>query len=118
MAGGPVTAQETVRLNASREQFGTFWVPLERRLRQGKVEEELLPFLRRLASRSGGCESFLRAALSLRVFDERGLLSMSLEDGRMTLCLNPIQGKVDLFACPYLARLRQDAANRNGGDPA
>ncbi len=118
VAGGPVTAQETVRLNASREQFGTFWVPLERRLRQGKVEEELLPFLRRLASRSGGCESFLRAALSLRVFDERGLLSMSLEDGRMTLCLNPIQGKVDLFACPYLARLRQDAANRNGGDPA
>ena len=31
------------------------------------------------------------------------------------LSLNPIQGKVDLFACPYLSRLRDDTAGRNGG---
>ena len=113
VAGGPLTAQETSRLNASREQFGAYWVLLERRLRQGKAEEDLLPFLRQLAAQAGGGESFLRAGLALRVFDERGLLSMNQEGGRLTLCLNPIQGKVDLFASPYLSRLRGGAANRN-----
>ena len=113
VAGGPLTAQETSRLNASREQFGAYWVLLERRLRQGKAEEDLLPFLRQLAAQAGGGESFLRAGLALRVFDERGLLSMNQESGRLTLCLNPIQGKVDLFASPYLSRLRGGAANRN-----
>ena len=113
VAGGPLTAQETSRLNASREQFGAYWVLLERRLRQGKEEEDLLPFLRQLAAQAGGGESFLRAGLALRVFDERGLLSMNQEGGRLTLCLNPIQGKVDLFASPYLSRLRGGAANRN-----
>jgi len=36
-----------------------------------------------------------------------------VQGDQMTLCLNPVQGKVDLFACPYLSRLRDDAANRN-----
>ena len=112
-AGTPLTAQETARLSASREQFGTYWVLLERRLRQGKAEEDQLPFLRQLAAQAGGSESFLRAGLALLVFDERGLLSVSRDGGRLTLCLNPIQGKVDLFASPYLSRLRGGAANRN-----
>ena len=112
-AGTPLTAQETARLSASREQFGTYWVLLERRLRQGKAEEDQLPFLRQLAAQAGGSESFLRAGLALLVFHERGLLSVSRDGGRLTLCLNPIQGKVDLFASPYLSRLRGGAANRN-----
>ena len=41
------------------------------------------------------------------------LLSMTLREGRLTLCLNQTQGKVDLFASPYLSRLRGPAANRN-----
>ena len=112
-AGTPLTAQETARLSASREQFGTYWVLLERRLRQGKAEEDQLPFLRQLAAQAGGSESFLRAGLALLVFHERGLLSVSRDGGRLTLCLNPIQGKVDLFASPYLSRLRGGAANGN-----
>ena len=60
-------------------------------------------------------ESFLRAGLALAVFSERGLLSLSRQGDRVTLALNPVQGKVDLFACPYLSRLRQDDAGRNGG---
>ena len=43
MAGGPVTAQETVRLGASRDQFGACWRVLERHLRQGKAEETPSP---------------------------------------------------------------------------
>jgi single-stranded-DNA-specific exonuclease len=112
MEGQPVTAQETVRLNASRDQFGSCWKALERHLRQGKAEEERLPYLRQLAAQTGGTESFLRTALALQVFRERGLISMSLQGDQLTLCLNPIQGKVDLNACPYLIRL-QDETGRN-----
>ena len=66
-------------------------------------------------SLAGGGESFLRAGLALAVFSERGLLSLSRQGDQVTLALNPIQGKVDLFACPYLSRLREDDAGRNGG---
>ena len=113
MEGAPVTAQEAVRLGASREQFGSCWKALERQLRQGKLEVDRLPYLRQLAGRSCGCEGFLRAALALEVFRERGLISMTIQEDQMTLCLNPMQGKVDLFACPYLSRLRDDSANRS-----
>ena len=41
---------------------------------------------------------------------------MTLREGRLTLCLNQTQGKVDLFASPYLSRLRGPAPNRNRGD--
>ena len=112
MDGRPISAQEKARLRASRDQFAACWVVLERHLRQGKVEEELLPFLRQLAAQAGGSESFLRTALALQVFRERGLISLSLRDSRLSLCLNHTQGKVDLFGCPYLVRL-QDAVNRN-----
>ena len=118
MAGGPVTAQETVRLGASRDQFGACWRVLERHLRQGKAEEDTLPYLRQLAAQSGGSESFLRTALALQVFRERGLISMTVQGDRTILSLNTTQGKVDLFACPYLSRLRDDPTDRNRGDQA
>lgn len=113
--GAPISPQETARLRASRDQFAACWRVLERHLRQGKVEEELLPYLRQLAAESGGSESFLRTALALAVFHERGLITMGLRNQHLVLCLNPTQGKVDLFACPHLVRL-QDAAHQNRGD--
>lgn len=112
MDGGPLTAQEAARLRSSRDQFAAYWIVLERRLRQGRLDTELLPFLRQLAALGGGNESFLRAALALAVFHERQLLSLSISGDDLTLKLTPTQGKVDLFASPYLTRL-QDAANRN-----
>ena len=108
--GEDVTPQETVRLRTSRNQFAAFWVTLERQLRQGKTEENRLPYLRALAGCTGGSESFLRAALALEVFRERGLIAMSEREGRLSLCLLPVQGKVDLTACPYLARLEYKEA--------
>jgi single-stranded-DNA-specific exonuclease len=107
-----VTVQEATRLRASREQFAACWVVLERYLRQGKAEEYTLPYLRRLAAQCGGSESFLRTALALAVFQERGLISVTSHGDEMTLCLNPIQGKVDLFDCPYLSRLRDNPTDR------
>ena len=111
--GGPLTAQEMVRLRTSRQQFGAYWTVLERQLRRGKVEGDELPLLRQLAADAGGTESFLRAALSLEVFSERGLLNVELEEHRLSMRLVPRQGKVDLFACPYLARLQNPPGNQN-----
>jgi single-stranded-DNA-specific exonuclease len=86
-AGEPLTAQERSRLRTSREQFGAFWLALQRELRAGAVREEAeLPVLRRLAAEGGGNESFLRAALSLSVFSERGLLSVSQTGDRLRIC--------------------------------
>ncbi len=114
VTGGDLSAQEMSRLRASRNQFAACWTALERQLRQGKADENTLPFLRRLSVLSGGCESFLRSALALAVFHERGLISLSRNGDRLQLCLVPTQGKVDLFACPYLSRLRSDAGEPRG----
>ena len=116
LEGGELTAQEKSRLRASREQFAACWVVLERRLRRGKAEAPWLPWLRCLAAEAGGSESFLRTALALAVFHERGLLSLTRQEDTLLASLNPTQGKVDLTACPYLARLNPGGANRNRGD--
>ena len=105
--GQRITAQECARLRSTRELYGAYWVALERHLRQGKAEVETLPYLRALAGRIGGTESFLRAALAVEVFQERGLISVQKRGDAMTLCLNQMQGKVDLFGCPYLVRLKR-----------
>ena len=112
MEDGYVTAQEATRLRTSRDYFAACWVALEHRLRQGKAVEDKLPYIRQLAAQTGGCDSFLRTALALEVFHERGLITMTTQEDQVTLCLNPIQGKVDLFACPYLSRLRDDPVDR------
>ena len=105
-AGKRITPQECVRLRTTRELFAAYWVALEHHLRQGKAEVETLPYLRSLSARTGGTESFLRADLAIEVFAERGLITVQKKQDTMVLCLNHTQGKVDLFACPYLARLR------------
>ena len=106
VAGEALTAQECTRLLASREQFVALWRVLDHDLKQGKLDTERLPYLRTLAATAGGCESFLRAAFALEVFAERGLISLTARGERMTLCLNPVREKVELFDSPYLARLR------------
>ena len=120
VAGDPLTAQEAARLQTTRGQLVPYWRVLERHLRTGKTETDRLPFLRTLAREAacecGGSENFLRAALALEIFRERGLVSLREEGARLVLHLNSIQGKVDLTACPYLVRLQERAVNRNRGD--
>ena len=86
------------------------WRALEGRLRHGKAEVDALPYLRTLAARVGGCDGFLRSALALEVFQERGLISMSYHEDQLQLCLNATQGKVNLAECPYLSRLRDHSS--------
>ena len=109
MAGEPLTSQERTRLLASRSQFGAFWTVLERHLRQGKAEADTLPLLRRLSARSGGVRELPPGRSGPGGLCRAGP-HHPVRPGRPNarFALNPIQGKVDLFACPYLSRLRED----------
>ena len=62
---------------ASRDQFAAFWRVLERHLKQGKLETELLPYLRH-AGRSGrGLRQLSPGrAGSDESLQERGLISI------------------------------------------
>ena len=112
--GGPLTEREKSRIPAQREPFAACYTALERQLkRTGAESAPELPLLRLLAAESGGSDGFLRAAMALRVFRERGLVQITEgEDGFLTLRLSRPAGKVDLFACPYLRRLK--SPNPNG----
>ena len=100
-----------------REQFGACWRVLQRHLKTGKSVVDLLPCIRQLAAEAGGSESFLRSALALLVFRERGLISVAYRGDQISICLNPTQGKVDLFASPYLQRLSRENQGNRGDLP-
>ena len=63
----------------------------------------MLPLLRHLSSEMVGAETFLRTAMCLQVFAERGLLS--IERGGTTLTLRLTAEKVELDKSPYLSAL-------------
>ena len=48
----------------------------------------------------------------LKRLQERGLIALTRKDDRIILCLMPIQGKVNLDACPYLIRLGRPAGSQ------
>ncbi len=113
--GDALTAQEIQRLGASREQFADCWRALRRifqreraRETDTEIETDTLPCMRELAKEIGGCEGFLRAALGLAVFEERGLIRVTEHVDRMKIEMLPLHGKVTLDDCPYLIRLKAE----------
>ena len=62
--------------------------------------------LRRLAGALDGAESFLRAAVGVEVFAERGLVTLARREDMMIV--RPMPGKrADLEQCVYVRRLRR-----------
>ena len=113
VSGGDVTVQEAGRALGSREQFVRMWRILTALVPPEGIEIPTLLLLRRLASAAGGNDGFLRAALALEVFSQRGLLE-SRRDGEF-IALHPgnTAVKVDLFSCPYLERLHAILTSQN-----
>ncbi len=108
--GESLTAQEADRLNVSLEQFRLLLKAIRRLLPQGRATAARLPFLRSVAELSGGREAFLRAALALAVFEERGLLRTApVDEEFFDIALLPWEDSVDLCACPLLQRLHAGA---------
>lgn len=110
--GEDLSPKEICRLHTSRQQFAAIWRQLSARMTNGTWEGCLLPLLRTLAEQAGGCEAFLRSDFALAVFEERGLLTRSDCGEQSVLSLLPIEEKVDLFASPYLIRLRDVPCHR------
>lgn len=117
VAGETLSARESMRLLPSREQFVQLWRALQRTVPEEGLETDRLPFLRRLAADIGGSEPFLRTALALAVFRERGLLESGGDQIRLHLRRTDRGKKVDLDSSPYLRRLRQipEEEHRGGG---
>lgn len=104
--GDRVSPRDAARLMPSRDQFVRLWHTLEREVGpQGLCEPEL-PLLRRLSAEMIGAEAFLRTALCLYVFAERGLLQLSRADGMLSLRLRSDGKKVALEDSSYLRALR------------
>ena len=112
--GGGVNARDAARLLPSREQFVRVWRALEREV-DGALTAPELPFLRRLSAETTGAESFLRTAMCLAVFAERGLVTVERSDKYITLRLTGGK-RVELDDSPYLRALREglDGTNRGG----
>ncbi len=106
VAGGPVTEGEAVRLLPDRRQFAALWRAIERLAMEEGEPVSRMPTLRRLAGALDGAESFLRAALGVEVFAERGLVTLALREDMMIL--RPMPGRrADLEQSAYVRSLRR-----------
>ena len=105
-AGGPVSAAEALRLLPERRQFAALWRAVVRLEPETEDAVTCLPALRRLAGALDGTESFLRAALGLEVFAERGLVTLEHREDMMIV--RPRPGcRADLEQSVYMRRLRR-----------
>ncbi|MBR3560253.1 MAG: single-stranded-DNA-specific exonuclease RecJ [Oscillospiraceae bacterium] len=108
-----LSPRDASRLMPSREQFVRVWRILERDAALGVLSAPELPLLRRIAAEVTGAESFLRTALCLDIFAERGLLAIERSGDTLTLRLTSDGKKVALEECPYLQQLR-DILTKSG----
>ena len=116
VSGACVSPRDARRLLPVREQYVSAWRTLERLLPQtGATVLSYLPLLRSLSIHIGNTEPFLRSALCLEVFAERGLLELRRDGDRITLCRCDSGKKVRLEDSPYILRL-QRLGNGKGGD--
>ena len=104
--GGAVTAAEALRLLPERRQFAGLWRAIGRMEAECGGSVPRLPALRRLAGALDGAESFLRTALGLEVFAERGLVTLAVQEDMMIL--RPVPGRrADLEQSAYMRALRR-----------
>ena len=112
------TQGSNLRLLPSREQFVRIWRALQKTVPPDGLATEYLPLLRSLAAALGGADPFLRSAICLAVFAERGLLDSCRTGDQIRLRLTDRGKKVALEQSTYLQRLRNisDRPHR-GGEP-
>ncbi|MDE7011517.1 MAG: DHH family phosphoesterase, partial [Oscillospiraceae bacterium] len=113
VSGGALTEREAIRLLPRREQFVSLWRAIERLEREELWEGGRLPMLRSLAAALDGTESFLRAAVGVEIFAERGLVAVTVREERMTL--RPLPGRrADLEESVHMEALRRALGKKDG----
>ena len=106
IGGGTLSSRDASRALPSREQFVRAWRVLEREVGANGIREPMLPLLRRLSAEMIGAETFLRTAMCLQVFAERGLLAIEREGDALALRLTAEGKKVELDKSPYVSALQ------------
>ena len=116
LQGQELRPRDAVRLLPSRDQCVCLWRALQHTVPPDGLEADYLPLLRRLSGALHGAEPFLRTALCLEVFRERGLLQSLRQGDIIRLHLTGQGKKVALDRSEYLLRLHQalDAAKGGG----
>ena len=98
--------EDAIRLLPEREQFVALWRSIERMGQDGCTNVETLPTLRCLSAALAGPDTFMRAAVGLAVFAERGLIALDRSTGMLSL--RPILGqRVDLKESIYIKHLHR-----------
>ena len=101
--GEMLTPREARFLLPQRGDFVSLWRWLERQSASGELVESSLEHLARGGSRPGGA----RAMLCLEVLEERGLIDLQRDTGRVRITVHRRREKVDLEESGILRRLRQ-----------
>jgi len=106
--GDALTAEEARFLLPSRNDFADLWRWLERQSAAGAPVEDTLIRIARGVSRSAHQREIpARTQLCLEVFEERGLIDLQEQTGRLRITLHRLDHKVDLEASGILVALRR-----------
>ena len=111
--GDALSARDARRALPGREQFAAAWRFLERTVPPEGRRADYLPLLRAMAAEVGGTEPFLRGALCLEVFRERGLLTEEREGDTAFLVLRRDR-RVSLNDAPLVVFLKR-SMEKGGG---
>ena len=115
LRGDELRPRDAVRLLPSRDQCVSLWRALQHAVPPDGLETDYLPLLRRLSGALQGAEPFLRTALCLEVFRERGLLQCCRLGDSISLHLTSQGKKVALDRSEYLLRLHRALDASKGG---
>ena len=106
--GEPLSPQEAQSLLPTRAEFVCLWRYLERQCAGQTFLEDTLARIAQKSARSGGqSERPNHTLVCLEVMEERGLISLERQSGRVQITLHRLEHKVDLNASAILRRLRE-----------
>ena len=106
--GEPLSPQEAQSLLPTRAEFVCLWRYLERQCAGQTFLEDTLARIAQKSARSGGqSERPNHTLVRLEVMEERGLISLERQSGRVQITLHRLEHKVDLNASAILRRLRE-----------
>ena len=106
--GEPLSPQEAQSLLPTRAEFVCLWRYLERQCAGQTFLEDTLARIAQKSARSGGqSERPNHTLVCLEVMEERGLISLERQSGRVQITLHRLEHKVDLNAYAILRRLRE-----------
>ena len=106
--GEALSPEEAQSLLPSRAEFVCLWRYLERQCAGRRALEDTVARIAQRSARAGGqAERPNHTLVCLEVMEERGLITLAHQSGRVQITLRRLEHKVDLNASAILRRLRE-----------